>query len=193
MTDKALAIWQRQCQLGKLDTDNQKTIIVLPKSEGRLSVDALGEVSVGTFGSLLFSFKRGAHAFFANAANSFKLVALLALANNLLELLLLERQEGVNVANDSVGAVWVIVQDLGVAIDCGHGGAAVSDFARNVEGNIVRKTVGILLSRESVLELRLSQRLAAGKLSEVYNLLSSSLRLIPAGSALWANRVIYFV
>jgi hypothetical protein len=107
--------------------------------------------------------------------------------------LLPEGKERVNAVNDFICAVWVAVKDLGATIYPHHVTAGVSGFACNSEGNIVRKTVEILLSCERVLGLRLSQQLATGKLSEVYNLVSSSLRLIPPGSALWANRVIYFV
>jgi len=48
-------------------------------------------------------------------------------------------KEGANAVDNPVGAVGVGVKDLGVAIDPDHGGGAVSDFARNTEGNIVEK------------------------------------------------------
>jgi hypothetical protein len=104
-----------------------------------------------------------------------------------------EWQEGVNAVDNPVPAMPVGVQDLGAAIYPHYGGTTVSDFARNTEGNIVRKTMEILLLREGVLGLCLSQWATRGEPSQVYYLLSSSLRLIPPGSALWANQVIYFV
>jgi len=48
-----------------------------------------------------------------------------------------EGKEGVNAVNDPVGATRVGVKDLGTAIYRYHGGGAVSDFAWNIEGNIV--------------------------------------------------------
>jgi len=74
-----------------------------------------------------------------------------------MRLFLPEGQEGVNAVDDPVPAMPVCVQDLGAAINPHHGGATVSDFARNIEGNIVRKTMEILLLREGVLGLCLSQ------------------------------------
>ena len=51
-------------------------------------------------------------------------------------------KEGVNAVDDPIGAVWVRVEDLGMAINPGHGSAAVSDFARNTEGSIVGNIEG---------------------------------------------------
>jgi len=48
LIDKTLATWQRQCQLGKLDIDNQKTIIILPKTEGEHRGEYRGGEGVST-------------------------------------------------------------------------------------------------------------------------------------------------
>jgi len=47
-----------------------------------------------------------------------------------------EKKEGVNAVNNLVGAVWVGIKNLEVAIDPNHGSTAISDFAWNIEGRV---------------------------------------------------------
>ena len=58
-------------------------------------------------------------------------------ANNLLTLLFPEGKEGVDFVDDPIPAIFIRVKNLGVVIDPYHVGTAVSNFARNTEGNIV--------------------------------------------------------